>query len=416
MLREIVNIKLQAAITDKVYSSYKSRKVMPIMDRVETHAQSVPEMAYQYHANKALCGLMLLLFVLISLTYSSQLKAEQFDLFTPPGELYDIGTHKLHLYCKGEGKPTVIIDTGMGSLSLEWTTVKDNLSQQLRVCTYDRAGYGWSEPGPVPRTSRQIATELNELIVVSGLEGPFILVGHSFGGYNIRYFAHQYPDKVAGMVLVDASHPEQFERMDLVKMMSFDQQQMRALRQTVSIPVLHKRYPEDVKLLAFRLMMEQKSHYARLDELEHFQESAKQLREIESHLDIPLVVLTRGMRAWPQDPMGTMREIVWQEMQSEMSHLSTLSLQVIANYSGHSPHMDQPMLVSSVILNTAGAASELLAGRDYYPVSTMASLIQSGYASHLSHYFKIPMVGANIVGQRHPLYDNTTIIAAIYRH
>jgi pimeloyl-ACP methyl ester carboxylesterase len=116
----------------------------------------------------------------------------------------DVGGYRLHIQCVGTGSPTVVLDAGLGGMSLDWNLVQPEMGQTTRVCAYDRAGMGWSEPGPQPRTPERIARDLHTLLHNAGIAGPYVLVGHSVGGKNVRMFAMQYPDEVAGMVLVDA--------------------------------------------------------------------------------------------------------------------------------------------------------------------------------------------------------------------
>src|SRR5829696_2926200 len=126
--------------------------------------------------------------------------------YPAPGEMVDVGGYNLHLYCTGEaGAPTVVMDSGLGGTVLDWQLVQPEVAKFARVCTYDRGGMGWSDPGAQPRTSRQITKELQTLLSDAGVRGPYVLVGHSFGGTNMQVYASQYPDEVAGMVLVDSA-------------------------------------------------------------------------------------------------------------------------------------------------------------------------------------------------------------------
>ncbi len=124
----------------------------------------------------------------------------------PPGKLIDLGGHKLHVYCTGNGAPTVVIENGLGDFSFDWALVQSRASATTRICTYDRAGYAWSDPGPKPRTFAQINLELHDALAKLGERGPFVLVGHSYGGPLVRNFARTYPADVAGIVFVDAAH------------------------------------------------------------------------------------------------------------------------------------------------------------------------------------------------------------------
>jgi pimeloyl-ACP methyl ester carboxylesterase len=141
---------------------------------------------------------------------SSTAVSAQTDLpppLAPPGQLIDVGGWRLHLNCTGSAsssQPTVILEAGKGDFSVEWALVQPGVSKFARVCSYDRAGDGWSEMGPYPRTMRQIVHELHALLEKAGVKPPFVLVGHSYGGWLVRLYASTYPSEVAGMVLVDA--------------------------------------------------------------------------------------------------------------------------------------------------------------------------------------------------------------------
>jgi pimeloyl-ACP methyl ester carboxylesterase len=128
------------------------------------------------------------------------------DSTTPPGKLVDLGGHKLHVNCTGKGSPTVVLENGLGDYSFDWTLVQNKVAAFTRICTYDRAGYAWSDPGPKPRTFGQLNLELHDALAKLGEQRPLLLVGHSYGGPVVRNFAHSYPKEVAGMVLVDAAH------------------------------------------------------------------------------------------------------------------------------------------------------------------------------------------------------------------
>lgn len=141
-----------------------------------------------------------------------QLISEAFDyfLYPAPGKMVDVGKHSLHLNCSGKGEPTVILEHGLGWTSVEWSLVQKEVEKFTRVCSYDRAGYAWSEEGELPRTSERFADELHDLLKEAEVPPPYILVGHSYGGINVRVYADKYPDEVAGLVLVDPSHEKQY--------------------------------------------------------------------------------------------------------------------------------------------------------------------------------------------------------------
>jgi pimeloyl-ACP methyl ester carboxylesterase len=126
----------------------------------------------------------------------------------PPGRLIDIGGFRLHLNCAGQGSPAVVLDAALGASSISWSLVQPALAGVAQVCSYDRAGFGWSDPGPMPRTAGRIAAELRRLLERAGVVPPFVLVGHSYGGLVMRVFASRYWQDTAALVLVDPAHPE----------------------------------------------------------------------------------------------------------------------------------------------------------------------------------------------------------------
>jgi pimeloyl-ACP methyl ester carboxylesterase len=122
----------------------------------------------------------------------------------------DIGTHRLYMTCAGAGSPAVVFDSALGATSVSWTLVQPEVARLTRACAYDRAGFGRSEAGPLPRTAGVIAGELRTLLSRAGVPPPFLLVGHSFGGLVMRIFAARHRDECAGLVLVDPAHPEEW--------------------------------------------------------------------------------------------------------------------------------------------------------------------------------------------------------------
>ncbi len=128
--------------------------------------------------------------------------------YSPPGKLVDVGGFRLHLNCTGKSGPTVVLIAGAGDFSFDWGLVQPDVSRFTCVCSYDRAGLAWSDPGPTPRTMGQDASELHTLLKAARVEAPYVLVGHSIGGLIARVYAEQYADDVAGMVLVDSTHED----------------------------------------------------------------------------------------------------------------------------------------------------------------------------------------------------------------
>jgi hypothetical protein len=129
-----------------------------------------------------------------------------------PGKLVAVGGYRLYIDCRGQGSPTVVIESGLGDASDVWQDLLPKFSAMSRTCAYDRAGLGRSENGPLPRSAEQIAKELRVWLRHSGEAGPHILVAHSTGRYPVRVFAKEYPNEVAGLLLLKVSHPDQNQR------------------------------------------------------------------------------------------------------------------------------------------------------------------------------------------------------------
>ncbi|HEV2992151.1 MAG TPA: alpha/beta hydrolase [Candidatus Angelobacter sp.] len=163
--------------------------------------------------NKILLTILALLLILPLIGAAYQQVGSRMDArrSPEPGHLVDVGGHRLKINCAGTGSPTVVLESGLGDLLSEWQPVQRQISMFTRVCAYDRAGYGESDAGPLPRTSLQISRELYALLQNAGEHPPYILVGYSFGGYNVRVFEGKFPNEVVGMVLVDSPQEDQYE-------------------------------------------------------------------------------------------------------------------------------------------------------------------------------------------------------------
>ena len=135
----------------------------------------------------------------------------------PPGEIYIVNGNKMRMYCTGSGTPTIILEAGLGDDAIVWRGVQPALSKTTRVCAYDRAGLGWSDPLPPPRDADHIAADLHGLLREAKITGPVVLMGHSVGGIYLRDYASRYPENVAGIVFVDSSTPFQNKRTDPVR-------------------------------------------------------------------------------------------------------------------------------------------------------------------------------------------------------
>jgi pimeloyl-ACP methyl ester carboxylesterase len=156
-----------------------------------------------FRLTASIVGAMLIIAVMVGVSY--QLIEMRLDArrFPQVGESVDIGGYKLNIDCAGKGSLTTVLESGLEDSGVNWRLVQPEIAKFTRVCSYDRAGYGWSDPGPMPRTSTRIAKELHKLLQNAGEKPPYVLVGHSFGAANVRIYNGLYPSDVVGAVLVD---------------------------------------------------------------------------------------------------------------------------------------------------------------------------------------------------------------------
>jgi pimeloyl-ACP methyl ester carboxylesterase len=263
----------------------------------------------------------------------------------PPGILIDIGGHKIHLYCKGSKGPLVVIDSGAGGFSLEWRYIQQVLSKEGRVCTYDRAGYGWSDLGPMPRTTKLIAAELHQLLTKAEILPPYIFIGHSFGGYTAQYYARNYKDEVAGMLLIDSSHPEQYKRLVVVSDDKSSTSDSTVDSYKIIQPIIPENYPQEFIETAHYFMSSWKSVITLREEVASLPTSGQQITASDPMLNIPLIILTRGQRIWPLGEQGDASEKIWRQLQIELSEMSQNAIYLVVENSGHHIHLDQPDIV-----------------------------------------------------------------------
>ncbi len=150
--------------------------------------------------------LLIAVLAMIGIVYERRAVQRDSRLYHPPGKLVDVGGYRLHLNCVGSGGPTVVLEYGHQGSYFDWSRVQPEIARFTRVCYYDRAGYGWSDPSPRPRVPSIMSEELHALLHSAGEKPPYILVSHSYGSVNAEMFAHKYPEEVAGLVLVEGVH------------------------------------------------------------------------------------------------------------------------------------------------------------------------------------------------------------------
>ena len=300
-------------------------------------------------------GAFLIVAALSGATYQWLATRRELAATPPPGHLVDIGGHRLHLWCTGDGAPAVILDTGLGGSSAGWGFVQPDVARFTRVCSYDRAGMGYSDPGPSPRTARRIASELDELLARSGIGGPVVLVGASSGGFNVRVFASDHSKRVAGLVLVDASHEDDAHEVPMmarfVPLLS-TLGVLRLLGVSFGLPV--ESLAPSVRQFARATSFRAAGYQAAADEIIHIRESASEVRSSRRKLTIPVLVITGGRGA----------DENWRQLQRDQASLSDRGCLIVAQQSGHVVSIDQPQVVVDAIRRVVEAAR----GRNVVPL------------------------------------------------
>jgi pimeloyl-ACP methyl ester carboxylesterase len=285
--------------------------------------------------------------MLIGAIYESAAETADAQAFPPPGQMVDIGGYRLHINCTGSGSPIVVIDAGWGDASAGWGWVQPEVAKTTRICTYDRAGMGWSNVSSQPRTAREFAKELHTLLAKANEPGPYVLVGHSLGGYTVRVYAHDYPEEVAGLVLIDpqnlstsgvatpqpapkpgrTSLPALIARAGLVRLLSgLDQ----------DLP------PQDQH--AYKaLSVTPRWIQTALDEARGMTEGGAQARAVTTLGDLPLIVLSRFKDLDADTAASHARYL----------QLSSNSQQLFADQSGHAIQIEQPDAAVAAIIQMA---------------------------------------------------------------
>lgn len=303
--------------------------------------------------------------------------------FPPSGRLVRVNGRRMHIHVTGEGTPTVVFESGMGASSLSWTLVQPQVAKFTRAVSYDRAGHGWSDPAREPRTARQIAQELHRLLDAAGVSGPYILVGHSFGGYVNLAFADSYRHEVVGMVLVDSIHPAEWEnptreqlrtievglryawivawlarlgvvrfclarlargspRLGLAAVSSFGVD-MAAAAQRITGEI--RKLPASILPIVRAFWSQPKNFLSLGQHVAALPVSAAQAAAVGSLRDLPLVVLS-----------GEHHKAPYTDWQRELAQLSSRGQHVVVSNCGHWIHLDQPELVIRAIRDVVAAA------------------------------------------------------------
>lgn len=291
---------------------------------------------------------LLAVYALSALGAGYQTVAEFLDRRTrpAPGELVDVGGHRLHLLCVGSGRPTVILESGLGEAAAYWGWISTAVARDAKVCAYDRAGRGWSDPAGAAQDGIAVATDLHILLDRAHVTGPFVLVGHSSGAQYVRIFASRYPEQVAGMVLLDGQPPEVFESLPVFPVFYNVFRRVSALlpsvaRLGVGRLLYHGGFdglPAEARDMERFTYSSARAARSLRDEFAELPTSLAQARSFQSLGDRPLVVVTAARDA----------EAGWLPLQDRMATLSTNSSHRVVPYTHDALVTDQTAAQSSI--------------------------------------------------------------------
>ena len=326
---------------------------------------------------------LLLLLVLLGAVYEMLARRDAEKRFPPPGKLVDIGGRRIHLDCRGTGAPSVVFESGLGSGgSVDWTLVHGRIAETTRACAYDRAGIMWSDPKAAPQDGAAVADDLHATLKAAGIDGPLVLVGHSIGGPYVTTYTGKYGDQVAGLVLVDPSHPDQIKRLGDAVNANVHPGQYAGFMKTLSA----LSWTGGVRLLlsgpgAPKLPAEANAKIAAygprsiagsITELDGFDRTLAQAGRAHAFGNRPLIVLTamapfepgqlKALNLKPED--GARFKQVWKALGAEQAGWSTGGRQQIVPDAGHYIQIDRPDLVIAAVNEVVGRVRGGRAGRN----------------------------------------------------
>jgi pimeloyl-ACP methyl ester carboxylesterase len=274
----------------------------------------------------------------------------------PPGQMYQVNGHQMRIACTGSGSPTIVLDAGLGNDGLIWGGVQPALAKTTRVCSYDRAGFGWSDALPPPRDADHIADELHGLLAVAKIGGPIVLMGHSISGIYIRDYATRYPAEVAGLIFVDGSTPLQdrnpvFKAAFAKKPLDWIQTLQRRALLSLGIPRLSGACSQGFPgfdASAARLQAEDLCHlqWGAIDaEMESFDRSGMETIHTGPYGALPILIFSQdtAKAAAGDEPPDVAK--AWNQMQENLKKLSTRSRRIIAKGSTHYIQLDRSELI-----------------------------------------------------------------------
>ena len=282
----------------------------------------------------------------------------------PPGQIYFVNGHRMRMNCTGVGSPTIVLDSGLGNDALIWGSVQPLLEKTTRVCSYDRAGYGWSDAVSGPRDADHIAAELHQLLVEAHIDGPIVLMGHSIAGMYIRDYSAHYPENIAGLIFVDGSTPLQEENPALQSAGETGAPRWASVlvMRSVAIVGLPRFVGTCAKPIpgfegrAGQLLAEDLCHprfHSVEREFESFHASGQQTIHTGPFGALPVLIFSQdpanalSQKHPPQELVDL--ENAWSQMQESLKNLSTRSRSIIAKGSSHAVQVDRPDLLGKEV-------------------------------------------------------------------
>jgi pimeloyl-ACP methyl ester carboxylesterase len=330
-------------------------------------------------------GFVFLIFILVQLAQVAA--GQQGHAPAAPGRLVNLDGFQVHIHCVGHGRPAVVLIHGFGDYSFDWALVQPTVAKHTEACAYDRPGQAWSEPGPPPRGISTSAHELHLLLQRSDIQGPYILVGHSWGGLIARMYAHDYPKEVAGIVLVDSTHEDEYlwingkiirprfmadkEWADLWRpqkaasaVPSADSAKQAPAPPQPSVTQLSSPYdklpPDAQRLRSWAMSMPWSKKRDEGGDTQDWRQDFIAMYEVRTHSEhplgsIPLIVLSKTPGVDDEEDY-TPDQLAWdRDLQGQLATLSMNSEHMVVDHSGHHIQLDEPGAVIAAILRVVDA-------------------------------------------------------------
>ncbi|HLF73246.1 MAG TPA: alpha/beta hydrolase [Anaerolineales bacterium] len=313
---------------------------------------------------------LLVLLFLAAFTLEKITLAQLPEKYPPPGELIDVGEYTLHLYCTGDpsSKPVIVVSPGSGSSVAQWALIQPEVAKFVRICVYDRLGTGWSFGTPKGQTFQEEAEDVQSLLQNAGIEGPYILVGASYGGAVMQAYASLYPQEVAGMVMVDVvtpgiegKYPEQFQenlKVSRQVISAFSTPGLFRMMQWFGVmpttQAIYEKLPPDWREMEYAVGYNSRMGANQKAMLSTFDERNAQFMSAVPLPDVPMIVIVRDRAdVIPGPPMDeeTLRQVeqVWRQGQVELAAQVSDSTVIVAEGSGHSIQLENPEAVVDAI-------------------------------------------------------------------